>query len=131
MTAWVFDRKHREHVRFFLRHGFRLWRFHRRGGYHGRRRRRDKFTAIRGGGKDEVTILVYLCGSDLESQNGMGTADLKEMANATIGDKLNLIVYTGGASRWQNSVVSATSNQIYQIKNGALTRLESSLGALP
>ncbi|MBO7664141.1 MAG: peptidase C11 [Clostridia bacterium] len=89
---------------------------------------REKYTVLRGGGKDEVTILVYLCGSDLESQNGMGTADLKEMANATIGDRVNLIVYTGGASRWKNSVVSAAQNQIYQIKNGALTRLEASAG---
>ena len=89
---------------------------------------REKYTVLRGGGKDQVTILVYLCGSDLESRNGMGTADLKEMANATIGDRVNLIVYTGGASRWRNSVVSASQNQIYQIKNGTLTRLESSAG---
>ena len=75
-----------------------------------------------------MTILVYLCGSDLESKNGMGTADLKEMANARIGEKVNLIVYTGGASRWRNSVVSSTTNQIYQIRDGSLTRLESDLG---
>ena len=90
---------------------------------------RAKYTKILGGGKDEVTILVYMCGSDLESQNGMATADLKEMANANTGDGVNLLVYTGGASRWQNNVVSAKTNQIYQIKNGSLTRLEADLGS--
>ncbi|MBQ6399478.1 MAG: peptidase C11 [Clostridia bacterium] len=89
---------------------------------------REKYTKILGGGQDRMTILVYLCGSDLESKNGMGTADLKEMANARIGEKVNLIVYTGGASRWRNSVVSSTTNQIYQIRDGSLTRLESDLG---
>ena len=46
---------------------------------------REKFTRIIGNNKDEVTILVYMCGTDLESQQGMATSDLKEMANATIG----------------------------------------------
>ncbi len=32
-----------------------------------------------GGGKDTVTIMVYMCGTDLESRSGMGTADLQEM----------------------------------------------------
>ena len=38
---------------------------------------RDKRTVIRGNGKDTVTIMVYMCGTDLESRSGMGTADLR------------------------------------------------------
>jgi len=90
---------------------------------------REKYTTIRGGGKDTMTILVYMCGTDLESQNGMGTSDLKEMANATISDKVNLIVYTGGCSRWRNNVVSSSKNQIYQIKDGGLKLLEDDMGS--
>ena len=89
---------------------------------------REKYTRILGKNKDTVTILVYMCGSDLESQNGMGTSDLKEMANATIGDKVNVVVYTGGASRWRNNVVSSSTNQMYLIRGGKLTRLEDNLG---
>ena len=62
--------------------------------------------------------MVYMCGADLESQQGMATSDLKEMANAKLSDKINLIIYTGGARRWRNNVVSASRNQIYQIRDG-------------
>ena len=89
---------------------------------------RAKRTQILGNQKDTVTILMYMCGTDLESQNGMGTADLKEMANATVGDQVNLIVYTGGCRRWKNNVISNTANQIYQIKNGSLYCLEKDMG---
>ena len=84
---------------------------------------REKYTVIKGNNKDSMTILVYMCGADLESQNGMATSDLKEMVNANLSDNINLIVFTGGARRWKNNVVSSNVNQIYQIKNGSLTRL--------
>ena len=38
---------------------------------------REKFTRIKGGGEDVVTIMVYMCGTDLESRSGMGTSDLQ------------------------------------------------------
>ena len=89
---------------------------------------REKYTTIRGNRKDEVTILVYMCGTDLESQNGMGTSDLKEMTQATLGSKVSLIVYTGGCRRWRNNVISSSVNQIYQIQDGKLYCLEKDLG---
>ena len=58
----------------------------------------------------------------------MATSDLKEMLNAKLSDNVNLIVFTGGARRWQNNVVDSKVNQIYQIKNGSLTRLVSDGG---
>ena len=89
---------------------------------------REKYTTLLGGKKDEITILLYMCGTDLESQNGMGTADLKEMLNANLSEKVNLIVYTGGCRKWRNNVISSGANQIYQIKNGSLTRLKENMG---
>ena len=89
---------------------------------------RAKFTTLRGGGKDTVTILVYMCGTDLESKNSMATSDLSEMAKATIGFNVNLIVYTGGCRQWQNNAVSSQVNQIWQVKNGGLTCLNQNAG---
>ena len=89
---------------------------------------RRKRTVIYGNGEDVVTIMVYMCGTDLESKYGMATSDLKEMAEATIGENVNLLVYTGGCSGWRNQVVSSSANQIYQIKNGALTCLMKDAG---
>ena len=88
---------------------------------------RQKRTKILGSGRDTVTIMVYMCGTDLESRSGMATADLQEMANADLGN-LNLIVYTGGCQKWKNSVISNKANQIYQIRNGGLVCLVENAG---
>ena len=61
---------------------------------------RDRYTTIKGKGKDTVTLMVYLCGSDLESEHSMATADLNEMLHANLNDdKVNIIVETGGAKK--------------------------------
>ncbi len=89
---------------------------------------RDKFTTIRGKGKDTVTVMVYMCGTDLESRSGMATKDLLEMTRATISDKVSLIVYTGGCTKWNNNVINARYNQIYQVVSGSLKSLKSNAG---
>ena len=89
---------------------------------------RDKRTVIKGKGKDEVTIMVYMCGTDLESKYGMGTSDLQEMLGADLGDNVNLIVYTGGCKQWKNNVVSNSDNQIYQVVDGKLKVLDKDAG---
>ena len=91
---------------------------------------RAKYTALRGNGRDTATIMVYMCGTDLESRNGMGTADLQEMLAARFGDNINLLVYTGGCKGWKNNAVSSTTNQIWQVKNGQLASVQRDLGAV-
>ena len=89
---------------------------------------RDKYTTILGNGKDKVTVMVYLCGADLESRSGMATKDLQEMLNATLGKNLRLIVYTGGCSNWRNNQVSSRVNQVWQVENGRLNCLIDNAG---
>ena len=91
---------------------------------------RDKRTEIKGNGKDEVTIMVYMCGTDLESKYGMGTSDLQEMLGADLGDNVNLLVYTGGCNQWKNNVVSSSVNQIYQIVDCKLKALDKDAGSV-
>lgn len=90
---------------------------------------RDKRVTPLGGGRDTVTVMVYMCGTDLESKYGMGTSDLSEMAKADISDKVNVIVETGGCRSWRNDVVSNSSNQVYRVRSGGLERLESDFGS--
>ena len=89
---------------------------------------RAKYTSIIGNGEDKVTIMVYLCGSDLESGSAMATKDLQEMAAAKSSEKVDVIVFTGGARQWQNNVVSNQVNQIYRVKDGGLERLVENAG---
>ena len=72
---------------------------------------------------DSITIMVYMCGTDLESKYGMATNDIKEMLNAKIGDNVNLIIETGGCSKWNNNQIASNTNQIWQIKGGGLLKL--------
>lgn len=92
---------------------------------------REKYTEIIGGGKDEITLMVYLCGTDLESRSKMATMDLQEMLNADIDDNVNLIVYTGGCKQWQNTAMDSRKNQIWQVKDDELLCLEKDLGSVP
>ncbi|MBQ6904242.1 MAG: peptidase C11, partial [Lachnospiraceae bacterium] len=92
---------------------------------------RAKRTEILGGGKDTATIMVYMCGTDLESRSGMATNDLREMMEADFGDNINLLVYTGGCNSWRNNAVSSRTNQIWQVKDNDLNCLENDLGAKP
>ena len=49
------------------------------------------------------TIMVYLVGSDLESDYGNASLDLDEMETAGVDiAHNNILVYAGGASEWQD-----------------------------
>ena len=90
---------------------------------------REKYTKILGNGEDEVTLMVYLCGTDLESRSKMATSDIQEMIAADISDDVNVIVYTGGCKSWQNNAFSSQTNQIWQVTNKGITCLEKDLGS--
>ena len=90
---------------------------------------RAKRTEILGGGKDQVTIMVYMCGTDLESRSGMATRDLMEMTKASIGDNVRIVVYTGGCSKWNNQVIRSDVNQIYEVVSGGLKCVNQNAGS--
>ena len=89
---------------------------------------RDKRTVINGNGTDKVTIMVYMCGTDLESRGGMASSDINEMLGAKLSDNVNLLIYTGGCKAWKNNTISNSTNQIYQIKDGKLVCIEDDMG---
>ncbi|MCR4863384.1 MAG: peptidase C11 [Ruminococcus sp.] len=94
---------------------------------------RAKRTVIKGNNQDTVTLMIYMCGTDLESKYGMASSDMEEMRQASMscGDNVNIIVYTGGCSNWKTSGISSSVNQIYQIKSGSIKNLVSDDGSKP
>lgn len=57
------------------------------------------------------TILLYVCGSNLESDNAYATTDLKEIVDAGALPKgVNVVVETGGSTSWSSSSKSITSD---------------------
>lgn len=91
---------------------------------------RSKRTEIKGDG-DQFTIMVYMCGTDLESNYGAATADILEMCEANLNDSVNILLYTGGTSQWQNNLISPDTNQIWQVMHEDIVCVEEDMGALP
>jgi hypothetical protein len=85
---------------------------------------RDKFTVLNNDGTDTATVMVYMCGADLESQSGMASRDIQEMLNAGVSDKINVLLYTGGSTAWHNSSISASTNEIFKVQGNSLIRLK-------
>lgn len=90
---------------------------------------RSKRTNILGKGADQITIMVYMCGTDLESRSGMASSDMQEMAAAKFGDNVNLLIYTGGCNEWKINGISNKVNQIYKIENGEPRCIEKDMGS--
>lgn len=82
----------------------------------------EETAAASGNEEDEWTVLIYVCGSDLESQYGFATGNLQELAGVhepengigiiipdvmnipdlqvKLPGKVNILMETGGASEW-------------------------------
>jgi hypothetical protein len=73
------------------------------------------------GNEDSWTIFVYLCGSDLESNYGEATKDVKEMMAGKYNKNVNIVVQTGGAKAWwYTENMSTLKTYRYLIKNNSL-----------
>ncbi|MCR5791951.1 MAG: hypothetical protein K6G65_02170 [Lachnospiraceae bacterium] len=70
------------------------------------------------------TVFVYLCGTDLESQSGMGTADMKEMIKSSHSKKVRFVVQTGGTDGWNYDKVDDASLQRFVIRNGKVKKVD-------
>jgi len=91
----------------------------------------SKRTTIKGNGEDTVTMMIYMCGTDLESRSGMASNDLMEICKANASPNMNIIIYTGGCTKWKTSGISNSTNQIYKVQSGGLATLVADDGDKP
>lgn len=89
---------------------------------------RKPLTTLRGNGEDVVTVMIYICASNLESDNGLAYTDIKEMMKATANANVNIVIETGGCKSWSTNQISGRTNQRHLIKNGRLTTIDDSVG---
>ena len=80
---------------------------------------------------DAWTIMIYMCGSDLESGtdnygklSALATADIKEILSVSNQpDDVNIIIETGGASKWASTYnISSTKLGRYHVENKKLVK---------
>lgn len=73
---------------------------------------------------DDYTLLIYMCGSSLESKNGSASDDISELLSADIPKNVNVVLETGGAERWKKHGISADKLQKYKVSDNKLELLE-------
>ena len=74
--------------------------------------------------KDDHTVLIYMCGADLESENQLATGDIQEILKiSNQPDDVNIVIETGGANSWASTYgISSTYLERYHVENKSLVR---------
>ena len=68
-----------------------------------------------------TTLLVYMCGTDLQSD---ACEDLAEMAEVEAGSAINMVVLAGGAEEWDLEDLAGNSRTLAVIRDGYFDSLE-------
>ena len=77
-----------------------------------------------------VTVMVYMNGTDLETQSGEASTDIGEMLSSGTGDNVNVVIQTMGTKKWQDFGISSKTAQTYLVKDGNLNLIRDNLGQL-
>ena len=81
---------------------------------------------LAGFGNKDRTIMVYMIGSDLESEAAAASLDINEMKGASFDpEHTKVILYTGGTKRWALDEISADENAIYELANGKISKVQT------
>lgn len=71
------------------------------------------------------TYLIYMNGSDLETNFGAASADLEEIVSAKTSDKLKIYIYTGGTEKWHTAGINNEYNEIFTVDDNKLVKQAS------
>jgi hypothetical protein len=72
------------------------------------------------------TIMIYMSGSDLESKVGAATSDINAIKSSEVDlNSMNIILYTGGSSKWHTDLVNSTENAIYELQSEGFTKIKT------
>lgn len=77
-------------------------------------------------GKKSRTLMVYMIGSDLESDGSAASLDINEMKDARYdAEDVKVVIYTGGAKRWTLEEISPDENAIFEVSEGKLNKVQT------
>lgn len=80
---------------------------------------------------DEWTVMIYMCGANLESDNSLATSDIEEILGISgQPDDVNIIIETGGSQSWHtpssylNGATSIPNSQLgrWHVENNKLVK---------
>ena len=70
------------------------------------------------------TVMLYICGADLESEWGLASENLAELCSVAVPEEVNILVETGGAYEWSNPFVEPDALGRFIVRSGALQLLD-------
>ncbi len=74
------------------------------------------------------TIMIYIVGSDLESQGGAASYDILEMMDSGVDlSKNNILLYTGGTNEWWLTAIPSNRNVIYELQADGFVPIEDEI----
>lgn len=92
---------------------------------------RERIVKLKGDGTDKVTILMYVNGSDLETENEEATGDISEIIEAGTSENVNIIIQTMGTKNWSDEYgIASDHSQRYRVVDGGLELIDDSLKQL-
>ena len=71
------------------------------------------------------TVMIYIDGSNLESDHGIATSELDAIDPSTIDlEHTNILVYAGGTTKWHNFIKN-DENAIYKLTSDGFEKIET------
>ncbi|MBR3928175.1 MAG: leucine-rich repeat protein [Clostridia bacterium] len=72
-----------------------------------------------------TTVMIYMCGSNLESLDGAASDDIFEMLFSDYNkDEINVVLLTGGSSQWNGAAIDSSKTNIFEITRRNSLRLK-------
>ena len=71
-----------------------------------------------------LTLMIYLCGSDLETQYGSASEDLQEIVQACEKNpQVTVLAMAGGSTNWKAGSIGPGETVILEISSGGRQRI--------
>ena len=71
------------------------------------------------------TLMIYMCGSDLESGGGIATSNLQDLIASKVDyDNINVILCAGGSTKWHNNDISKTETSYFKVTDDGLEMIK-------
>ncbi len=75
---------------------------------------------------DTKTIMIYMVGSDLESENAIATAELLELERVKVDfEAVDILIYMGGSNNYYNDYVDVGENVILEYNENGIDIVEN------
>ena len=71
------------------------------------------------------TVMIYMVGSNLESEVGLATNDLNYIDyNKTNSNKVRVVLMAGGTKSWKNNYINVSETSIYELKENGFVKVD-------